>query len=119
MALHRKRDESSPAAARLLLISTAPVELPPAELDEGCATVERDEFAQHLPELYAALRVGGLVNPVPIVQSDSLFVVNGVAHSFWVRLWHTDELRTQVARLHVLNCLPLMPNVKVKLFDVS
>jgi hypothetical protein len=115
MALHRKREEASPAAARLLLVSTVPVELPPAELDEQCATVERAEFAQHLPELYAALRIGGTVNPVPIVQSDSLFIVNGVTRSFWVRLWHADETRTCIARLHVLNCVPLVPNVKVDL----
>ena len=115
MALHRKREEASPAAARLLLVSTAPVELPAAELDEQCASVERAEFAQHLPELYAALRAGGIANPVPIVQSDSLFIVSGVTRSFWVRLWHAEGTRTRIARLHVLNCVPLVPNVRVNL----
>lgn len=115
MALHRKREEASPAAARLLLVSTEPIELPPAELDEQNASVERAEFAQYLPELFAALRAGGKVEPVPIVQSDSLFVVNGVTRSFWVRLWHDDESRTNLVRLHVLNCVPLAPKVKVNL----
>ena len=119
MALHRKREEASPAAARLLLVSTAPVELPPAELDEQYASVERAEFAQHLPELYAALRAGGTFSPVPIVQSDSLFIVDGATRSFWVRLWHTDASRVCIARLHVLNCVPLTPNVKINLFDGS
>jgi hypothetical protein len=117
MAIHKKRDESSPAAARLLLESSAPIELPPAELDEQDATIEREEFRQHLAELFAALRSGGIVTPAPIVQSDSLFVVEGETRSFWVRLWHTDESRTRIARLHVLSCLPLGPGFKIKFGD--
>jgi hypothetical protein len=117
MAIHKKRDESSPAAARLLLESTEPVELPPAEIDDQNASIEREEFRQYLDELLAALRAGGTVNPAPIVQSDSLFVVNGETRAFWVRLWHTDESRTHIARLHVLSCLPLGPGLKIKIGD--
>lgn len=51
MAIHKKRDESGRVAARLLLESQEPVELPPAEIDEQDATVEREEFSQYLPEL--------------------------------------------------------------------
>ncbi len=118
MAIHKKRDVSSPAVARLLLESPDPVELPPAEIDEGGVSVERDEFEQYLGELIAALRAGGTVNPAPIVQSDTLFVVNGASRSFWVRIWHTDESRTRIARLHVLSCLPLTPQLKINIGDL-
>ncbi|MCI0337094.1 MAG: hypothetical protein L0226_05930 [Acidobacteria bacterium] len=117
MAIHKKREESSVAAARLLLESASPVDLPPAEIDDQDASIEREEFRPHLGELLATLRAGGTVNPAPIVQSDSLFVVNGATRSFWVRLWHTDQSRTRIARLHVLSCLPLAPGFKINIGD--
>ena len=103
MALHKKREESGRSAARLLLESAEAVELPPAQLDEQDATIEREEFRQYLPELFEALREGGWVDPAPMVQSDSIFVIEGWTRIFWVRLWHTDESRTRIARLHVLD----------------
>ena len=115
MALHKKRENTSPAAARLLLESAEPLELPPAEIDEGGVTVEREQFAAHLPELLEALREGGWVDPAPIVQSDSLFVIEGETRTFWVRLWHTDESRTHIARLHVVSCLPPVPSIRIDL----
>ena len=65
MAIHKRREESGRAAARLLLESTEPVELPPAEIDEQDATVEREEFRQYLPELLDALEEGGWADPAP------------------------------------------------------
>lgn len=115
MGIHKRREQASVAAARLLLESTSPVELPPAEFDEQNASVERDEFRSYLPELFDALRAGGTVNPAPIVQSDSLFVVEGETRLFWVRIWHTDQSRTRIARLHVLSCLPLAPSFKINI----
>jgi hypothetical protein len=115
MAIHKRREEAGKVAARLLLESSEPVELPPAELDEQDATVEREEFRQHLPELFEVLREGDTVKPAPLVQSDSLFVVEGETRLFWVRLWHTDATRTRIARLHVLSCLPFTPRVKLNL----
>jgi hypothetical protein len=115
MGIHKRREESSVAAARLLLESTSPVDLPPAEFDEENASIEREEFRPHLPELFDALRAGGTVNPAPIVQSDSLFVVDGETRSFWVRIWHTDQSRTRIARLHVLSCLPLAPGFRINI----
>lgn len=117
MAIHKKRDVSSPAAARLLLESTEPVELPPAEIDECDVSIERKEFEPYLDEVIDALRAGGMVKPAPIVQSDSLFVINGTTRLFWVRLWHSDISRTRIVRAHVLSCLPLMPSIKLKLGD--
>ena len=119
MAIHKRREESGKVAARLLLESTEPVELPPAEIDDQGATVEREEFRQYLPELFDALEEGGWVDPAPMVQSDSIFVIEGETRSFWVRLWHTDESRTRIARAHVLSCLPLAPSVKINIGDLQ
>ncbi|MFN7948301.1 MAG: hypothetical protein U0Z53_23320 [Blastocatellia bacterium] len=112
MALHRKREEGR-AAARLLLESSEPVELPEAEINEEGVTVEREEFRPFLPELLEELRDGCLVRPVPVVMSESLFVVDADTRSFWVRIWHSDESRTRIDRLHVTSCLPLMRGVRV------
>lgn len=115
MALHRKREESGRAVARVLLESSEPVELPPAEFDEQNATIEREDFRQHLPELFYELREGCWADPAPMVQSDSIFVIQGETRDFWVRIWHTDDTRTGIARLHVLSCLPFAPTVKINL----
>ena len=115
MALHKKRENTSSAVARLLLESTEALELPPAEIDEEGVTLEREQFAAHLPELFDFLREGGWVDPAPIVQSDSLFVIDGDTRTFWVRVWHTDETRTRIARLHVVSCLPFAPNIQIDL----
>lgn len=120
MALHRKREESGRVATRLLLESSEPVVLPPAEeIDEAGLTLEREEFRQHLPDLLNTLEEGGIVDPAPIVQSDSLFIVEGETRVFWVRLWHTDESRTRIARMHVVSCLPFAPTIKVNLGGIQ
>jgi hypothetical protein len=108
MAIHKKRQEANPAAARLLLEAREPVELPPAE-------IEREAFKEFLPELFVALRAGGTVHPAPLVQSDSVFVIEGQTRSFWVKLWHTNAARTHVDRVHVLSCLPRVPSLKINL----
>lgn len=115
MGIHKRREETSAAAARLLLESATPVDLPPAEVAEQDASIEREEFRPYLPELFEALRAGGTVTPAPIVQSESLFVIEGKTRSFWVRLWHTDPSRTRIARLHVLSCLPRVPGFKINI----
>src|SRR5262245_18417008 len=117
MGIHKRREASGRVAARLLLESTEPVEVPPAENDEEAASVEREEFGQYLAELFDALEEGGWVDPAPMVQSDSIFVIEGDTRSFCARLWHTDESRTRIARLHVLSCLPLAPALKIDFGD--
>ncbi|HQR32746.1 MAG TPA: hypothetical protein PLK30_08415 [Blastocatellia bacterium] len=113
MALHRKREESGRSVARVLLESTEPIELPPAEFDEQNATIEREEFRQYLPELFFELREGCWVDPAPMVQSDSIFIIQGETRDFWVRIWHADNSRTSIAKMHVLSCLPPSPNLMV------
>jgi hypothetical protein len=114
MAIHKRREHGK-VAARLLLESTEPVELPPAEINEEGVTVEREEFRAFLDELFEALREGGVVEPAPMVMSDSIFVVEGQTRDFWVRLWHTDESRERIDRLHVVSCLPPGPSLKVNI----
>jgi hypothetical protein len=106
MAIHKKKDEGR-AAARLLLESGTPIELPEAEINEEGITLEREEFRPHLPELLEELRDGCVVTPVPVVMSNSMFVIHADTRTFWVRLWHTDETRTQIDRLHVTSCMPV------------
>lgn len=112
MAIHKRREHGKPAA-RLLLESAEPVELPPAEINEQGVTVEREEFRAFLDELLDALREGGVVDPAPMVMSDSIFIVEGETRDFWVRLWHTDESRETIDRLHVVSCLPPTPSLKI------
>jgi hypothetical protein len=116
MAIHKKREHGRPAA-RLLLESSGPVELPPAEINEAGVTVEREEFRQHLPELFDFLREGGTAAPAPMVRNDSIFVVHGETRTFWVRLWHSDQSRTQIDRLHVTSSLPLARHVSIDVID--
>lgn len=101
--------------ARVLLESPETVELPPDEFDEQNATIEREDFRQYLPELFYELREGCWADPAPIVQSDSIFVIQGETRDFWVRVWHTDDSRTGIAKLHVLSCLPFSPTLKINL----
>lgn len=115
MAIHKKREETGRMVARLILESREPVNLPPAVVDTQIVTFERPEFQSYLPELLDALHLGGIVNPVPLVQSDSLFIVDGLTKAFWVRLWHTDQARAEIARLHVVNCVPRGANLLIKL----
>lgn len=112
MAIHKRREEGK-TATRMLLEAAEPVELPPAEVNEAGATLERAEFKPYLAELLAALSQGGVVVPAPMVMSDSIFVVHGQTRTFWVRLWHTDETRTEIDRLHVSACLPLARGVRI------
>jgi hypothetical protein len=112
MAIHKKHAEGL-AAARLLLQSAEAVELPPAEINEAGITLEREEFRPHLEELLVELRDGIKVSPVPMMNTDTMFVVHADTRSFWVRLWHTDETRTVIDRLHVTSCLPLMRHINI------
>lgn len=117
MAIHKKHAEGM-VAARLLLQSPEPLELPPAEINEAGITLEREEFRPHLEELLIELRDGIRVSPVPMMNTDSMFVIHADTRSFWVRIWHTDESRTNIDRLHITSCLPLMRHVSVSI-DLS
>lgn len=113
MAIHKRREHGK-VAARMLLESSEPVELPPAvEINEDGITLEREEFRPHLPDLLNVLREGDVVDPAPMVMSESIFVVYGDTRTFWVRIWHTDETRDRIDRLHVVSCLPPAPAIQI------
>ncbi|MCA1634873.1 MAG: hypothetical protein LC802_14565 [Acidobacteria bacterium] len=104
MPVVKKRNQQT--ESRLLLESDEPVELPPAEVDEGAVVLQFETFRPHVPELLAALREGGWAEPVPVMMDGATFVVHGATRSFWVKLWHSTPERAAVERVQIISCLP-------------
>ena len=73
---------------RLLLESSEPVELPPAEIADRDVLVQFDQFKPFVPELLAELRDGTTAEPVPVMLDGSTFAIHGTTRTFWVKLWH-------------------------------
>jgi len=99
---------------RLLLESNEPVELPPAEIEDGAILVQFDKFKPFIPELLQTLRAGTVAEPVPVMVDGSTFAVHGATRTFWVKLWHaagTDLKR--IDRAQVISCLPSTRGVQV------
>ena len=99
---------------RLLLESNEPVELPPAEIEDGAILVQFDKFKPFIPELLQTLRAGTVAEPVPVMVDGSTFAVHGATRTFWVKLWHaagTDL--TRIDRAQVISCLPSTRGVQV------
>ena len=99
---------------RLLLESDEPVELPPAEIDDGAILVQFEKFKPYIPELLEALRAGTVAEPVPVMLDGSTFAIHGETRSFWVKLWHAagTEL-TRIDRAQVISCLPSTRGVQI------
>ena len=116
MPVVKKRNQQT--ETRLLLESDEPVELPPAEVEEGAVVLQFDTFRQHIPELLEALRAGSVAEPVPVMLDGSTFVVHGATRSFWVKLWHAagSEL-ARVERVQVISCLPSTRGLQVIVDD--
>jgi hypothetical protein len=117
MAIVKRRNERT--EARMLLESDEPVELPPAEIEEGAVVVQFDAYKQFIPELLEALRAGGWVEPVPVMLDGSTFVVHGATRSFWVKLWHSSEELTRIERAQIISCLPSTRGVQVVVGDIE
>src|ERR1044072_4894530 len=118
MPLLKKRNRQ--AETRLLLESEDPVELPPAEIDDGAVLVQFEKFKPYIPELLETLRAGTLAEPVPVMLDGSTFAVHGATRTFWVKLWHaagTDL--THIDRAQVISCLPSTRGVQVFVDDES
>jgi hypothetical protein len=111
MAIVKRRNERT--EARLLLESDDPVELPPAEIEEGSVVVQFDSLKPFVPELLEALRAGTLAEPVPVMLDGSTFVVHGATRSFWVKLWHAAGDLARVERAQVISCLPSTRGVQI------
>lgn len=117
MAIVKRRNERT--EARMLLESDDPVELPPAEIEEGAVVVQFDTYKQFIPELLEALRAGSWVEPVPVMLDGSTFVVHGATRSFWVKLWHSSEELTRIERAQIISCLPSTRGVQVVVGDIE
>jgi hypothetical protein len=115
MPIVKKRYEQT--ESRLLLESEEPVELPPAEIDDGAVLVQFEKFKPYTPELLEALRAGTVAEPVPVMLDGSTFAIHGATRTFWVKLWHAagSEL-TRIDRAQVISCLPSTRGVQV-MFD--
>jgi hypothetical protein len=104
--------------ARLLLESDEPVELPPAEIEEGAVVVQFDSVRPFIPELLDTLRAGTIAELVPVMLDGSTFAVHTATRTFWVKLWHANggDL-TRIERAQVLSCLPSTRGLQVIVGD--
>jgi len=118
MPVVKKRNQQT--ETRLLLESTDPVELPPAELDDSAVLVQFEKFKPYIPELLEALRAGTIAEPVPVMIDGSTFAIHGETRTFWVKLWHAagSELK-RIDRAQVISCIPSTRGVQVVIDDES
>lgn len=103
---------------RLLLEGDEPVELPPAEIEDGNVLVQFEKFKPFIPELLEELRSGTVAEPVPVMNDGSTFAIHGETRTFWVKLWHAagTEL-TRIDRAQVISCIPSTRGVQIKVPD--
>src|SRR2546423_6906434 len=112
MPVVKKRNQQT--ETRLLLESGEPVELPPAEIEEGAVLVQFDKFKPFIPELLEVLRAGTVAEPVPVMTDGSTFAIHGATRTFWVKLWHAaGSDMTRIDRAQVIGCLPSTRGVQV------
>jgi hypothetical protein len=116
MPVVKKRNQQT--ETRLLLESDDPVELPPAEIDDGAVLVQFEKFKPYIPELLEALRAGTVAEPVPVMLDGSTFAIHGETRTFWVKLWHAagSDL-TRIDRAQVIGCLPSTRGVQILVED--
>jgi len=118
MPIVKKRNEQT--ETRLLLESSEPVELPPAEIDDAAVLVQFDQFKQFVPELLEELRDGTLAEPVPVMIDGSTFAIHGDTRTFWVKIWHAaGSEMTKIDRAQIISCLPSTRGVQVLVEDYS
>src|SRR5215218_2314419 len=112
MPVVKKRNQQT--ETRLLLESSEPVELPPAEIDDAAVLVQFDKFKPFIPELLETLRQGTVAEPVPVMIDGSTFAIHGSTRTFWVKLWHADGSNmTRIDRAQVISCLPSTRGVQI------
>jgi hypothetical protein len=116
MPVVKKRNQQT--ETRLLLESSEPVELPPAEIDDQAVLVQFEKFKPYIPELLDTLRAGTVAEPVPVMIDGSTFAIHGETRTFWVKLWHAagSDL-TRIDRAQVISCLPSTRGVQVLIED--
>ncbi len=105
MPIVKKRNQQT--ETRLLLESDGPVELPPADVEEGAVIVQFDKLKAFTPELLEVLRAGTLAEPVPVMLDGSTFMVHGRTRTFWIKIWHSAQsAMKRIERVQVISCLP-------------
>ncbi|HYO99051.1 MAG TPA: hypothetical protein VER76_02450 [Pyrinomonadaceae bacterium] len=104
--------------ARLLLEAEEPVELPPAEIEEGAVVVQFDNVKPYVSELLETLRAGTIAELVPVMLDGSTFAIHTRTRTFWVKLWHAagGDL-TRIERAQVISCLPSTRGLQVIVGD--
>ena len=118
MPVVKKRYEQS--ESRLLLESSEPVELPPAEIADNAVLVQFEKFKPYIPELLETLRAGTVAEPVPVMIDGSTFAVHGPTRTFWVKLWHAAGTEmTRIDRAQVISCLPSTRGIQVLVEDAE
>ena len=116
MPIVKKRNEQT--ETRLLLESSEPVELPPAEIEDSAILVQFDKFKPFIPELLEELRAGALAEPVAVMNDGSTFAIHGETRTFWVKLWHTARSEmTKIERAQIISCLPSTRGVQIRVSD--
>jgi hypothetical protein len=118
MPIVKKRDHQT--EFRLLLESSEPVDLPPAEVSEEAVLVQFGKLRPYIPELIQCLRAGISTEPVAVMNDGSTFAIHGETRTFWVKLWHAagSEL-TKIERVQVISCLPSTRGTNVIIGDES
>ncbi|CAN5230341.1 hypothetical protein BH18ACI2_BH18ACI2_28140 [soil metagenome] len=117
MAIRKLRNQRTDA--RLLLEAEEPVELPPAEVEEGAVVAQFDNFRPFIPELLETLRAGTLAELVPVMLDGSTFAVHGLTRTFWVKLWHATPEHTRIDRVQILSCLPSTRGLQIVFDDAD
>lgn len=118
MPVVKKRNQQT--ETRLLLESGDPVDLPPAEVDDGAILVQFEKFKPFVPELLEALRAGTIAEPVPVMLDGSTFAVHGVTKTFWVKIWHAaGSEMTKIDRAQIISCIPSTRGVQVLVDDLE
>ena len=112
MPVVKKRNEQT--ETRLLLESSEPVELPPAEISDRDVLVQFDQFKPFVSELLEELRDGTIAEPVPVMLDGSTFAIHGDTRTFWVKLWHAagSDMR-KIDRAQIISCLPSTRGVHI------
>jgi hypothetical protein len=99
---------------RLLLESSEPVELPPAEIAVRDVLVQFAQFKPFVSELLEELRDGCTAEPVAVMNDGSTFAIHGDTRTFWVKLWHANGTdMTKIDRAQIISCLPSTRGMQV------
>jgi hypothetical protein len=112
MPVVKKRNEQT--ETRLLLESSEPIELPPAEIADRDVLVQFEQFKPFVPELLEELRNGTIAEPVPVMLDGSTFAIHGDTRTFWIKIWHAaGSDMTKIDRAQIISCLPSTRGVQI------